>query len=211
VAIRNFEAHFLSVLTGTADSFPMYLWHRLLLQTEITLNLLGQSNATLTVSTYAHLSGPFDYNKMPLAPMGCEVQVHEKTDKRGTWAYHSVDGWYLNTSPEHYRVHNCHIKSTKSKRLTDTIQFKHKHITNLTLSHQDKIMHAIANCKAALDGFESAQFNNEFVLVYHQREQAFAAGVMDKDTGKSCNTVNCCVIQNSSKPGRSLLQMNSDG
>ncbi|KAL7502105.1 hypothetical protein ACHAXN_000864, partial [Cyclotella atomus] len=72
VAIRNFKAHFLSVLAGTAESFPKYLWDRLLPQTEITLNLLRQSNATPTVSAYAHLSGPFDYNKMPLAPMGCE-------------------------------------------------------------------------------------------------------------------------------------------
>jgi hypothetical protein len=29
---------------------------------------------------------------MPLAPMGCEAQVHEKTNKRGTWAYHLVNG-----------------------------------------------------------------------------------------------------------------------
>ena len=82
------------------------------------------------MSAYAHLSGPFDYNKMPLAPMGCEAQVHEKTDKRSTWAYHSVDGWYLFTSPEHYRTHNCHIKHTKSERLSDTVQFQHKRITN---------------------------------------------------------------------------------
>jgi hypothetical protein len=81
VAICNFKAHFLSVLAGTADNFPDNLWDRLLPQTEITLNLLRQSNATQTVSAYAHLCGPFDYNKMPLAPMGCEVQVHEKTDK----------------------------------------------------------------------------------------------------------------------------------
>ena len=122
VAIRNFKAHFLSVLAGTAESFPKNLWDRLLPQTEITLNLLRQSNATPNVSAYAHLVGPFDYNKMPLAPMGCEVQVHEKTDKRGTWAFHSVDGWYLFTSPEHYRVHNCQIKQTKKERLTDTLQ-----------------------------------------------------------------------------------------
>ncbi len=42
---------------------------------EITLNLIWQSNATPTVSAYAHLSGPFDYNKLPLAPMGCEAQI----------------------------------------------------------------------------------------------------------------------------------------
>ncbi len=91
VAIRNFKTHFLSVLAGVADDFPENLWDRLLPQTEITLNLLRQSNATPNVSAYAHLSGPFDYNKMPLAPMGCAAQIHEKSDKRGTWQYHSVD------------------------------------------------------------------------------------------------------------------------
>ena len=78
VAIRNFKAHFLSILAGTADDFPNNLWDRLLPQTEITLNLLRQSNATPTVSAYAHMCGPFDYSKMPLAPMGCQVQVHKK-------------------------------------------------------------------------------------------------------------------------------------
>ena len=71
VAIRNFKAHFLSVLAGVAEDFPLTLWDRLLPQTEITLNLLRQSNATPTVSAHAHFSGPFDYKKMPLAPMGC--------------------------------------------------------------------------------------------------------------------------------------------
>ena len=84
VAIRNFKAHFLSVIAGVAEDFPLNLWDRLLPQTEITLNLMRQSNATPTVSAYAHFSGPFDYNKMPLAPMGCAAQIHEKTDKRGT-------------------------------------------------------------------------------------------------------------------------------
>jgi hypothetical protein len=174
VAIRNFKAHFLSILAGTADNFPPSLWDRLLPQTEITLNLLRQSNATPTVSAYAHLSGPFDYNKMPLAPMGCEVQVHEKTDKRGSWAYHSVDGWYLNTSPEHYRVHNCFIKDTKSERLTDTIQFKHKNITNPSITPADKIMHALADCKTALQGLinhKSTQEYQELHQLIRQSEQ----------------------------------------
>eukprot|EP00804_Cyclotella_cryptica_P013852 CCRYP_018165-RA/>CCRYP_018165-RA protein AED:0.42 eAED:0.42 QI:0/0/0/1/0/0/3/0/199 len=72
----------------------------------MTLNLLRQSNATPTLSVYAHLCGPFDYNKMPLAPMGCEVQVHEKTNQCGTWAYHCVDGWYLFTFSPPTHTHN---------------------------------------------------------------------------------------------------------
>ena len=150
VAIRNFKAHFLSVLAGTANDFPPSLWDRLLPQAEITVNLLRQSNATPNVSAYAHLSGPFDYNKMPLAPMGCAVQVHEKTDKRGTWAYHTVDEWYLATPSGHYRTHLCHIKETRSERLTDTAHFSHKNITKPTVTHADKIMAAIAECAKAI-------------------------------------------------------------
>ena len=70
VAIRNLKAHFLSVLAVTATSFPPKLWDPLLPHAEVKINLLRQSNATPSVSAYAHLSGPFDYNKMPLAPMG---------------------------------------------------------------------------------------------------------------------------------------------
>ena len=145
VAIQNFKNHFLSGLAGVADGFPPSLWDCLLPQTEITLNLLCQPNATPTVSAYAHLNGPFDYNTMPLAPMGCAVQVHEKSDTRGTWAYHSVDGWYLSTSSDHYLTHMCHIKSTQSDRLSDMVHFKHKNITNPLLTHANKIMKAIAD------------------------------------------------------------------
>jgi hypothetical protein len=150
VVIRNFKAHFLSVLAGVAKDFPPSLWDQLQPQTEITLNLLHQSNTMPAISAYAHLNGPFDYNKMPLAPMGCEVQVYKKSDSRGTWAYHSVDGWYLSTLPEHYRMHVCYIKSTKSNQLSDTVHFRHKHITNPALTHDDKIMKAVAELSKIL-------------------------------------------------------------
>ena len=143
VAIRNFKTHFLSVLTGVADNVPENLWDRLLPQVEFTLNLLGESNATPNVSAYARLSGPFDNNKMPLAPMGCASQIHKKSDKCGTWQYHSVDGWYLSTSPGHYDMHICHIKDTKKEQLSDTLNFQHTKNTNPTITHADKVMHAL--------------------------------------------------------------------
>jgi len=150
VAIRNFKSHFLSVLAQVPDDFPLKLWDKLLPQMEITLNLLRQSNATPTVSAYAHLNGPFNYNKMPLAPMGCNAHIHEKTNSRGTWAFHSVDRWCINTSPDHYQTHRCYIKSTNSDHLSDTVQFFHKHITNRSLTPADKLMAAIAACSQAL-------------------------------------------------------------
>ena len=129
VAIRNFLAHFLIVLAVTEQDFPPSLWDRLLLQAKITIYLLRQSNATPKVSAYAHQSGTFDYNKMPLSPMGMSVQVHKKAYKRGTWAYHIVNGWYLATSPEHYRTHRYHIKSTNNEHYTDTKNLNDRKLT----------------------------------------------------------------------------------
>ena len=163
VAIRNFKAHFLSILAGVADDFPKNLWDRLLPQVEITVNLLRQSNATPTFSAYAHMCGPFDYNKMPLAPIGCNVQVHVKTDKRGTWAFHSVDGWYLSTSPEHYRTHKCHVKDTKSDRISDTVQFQHKNITNPTVTPHDKLMKALADCATLIKGITNIDAAHDII------------------------------------------------
>ena len=80
---------------------------------------------------------------MPLALMGCAAQIHKKAYKQVTWQYHSVDGWYLYTSPDHYCTHACHIKATREERLTDTVTFQHKRITNPTITHADKVMHAI--------------------------------------------------------------------
>ena len=152
VAIRNFKAHFFSVLAGVTNDFPLHTWDRLLLQTETKINLLCQSNATPKVSAYAHLSGPFGYNKTPLATMGCTTQIHMKLDERGMWAYHSVDGWYLAIFPEHYCTHVCYVRSTRIKQLTDTAQFSHKNITDPTITHDDKVMHTISDCAKALKG-----------------------------------------------------------
>ena len=39
-AIQTFKAHFIAILCGTDQSFPLHLWDRLLLQAEHTLNML---------------------------------------------------------------------------------------------------------------------------------------------------------------------------
>ncbi len=101
-AIQTFKNHFKAILAGVDDSFPMRLWDKLLPQTILTLNLLCQSNVAPTVSAWQYVHGPFDYNKMPLASMGCVVPIHENSEQQGTWAANTIDGWYLQTSPEHY-------------------------------------------------------------------------------------------------------------
>ena len=84
VAIRNFKAHFLSVLAGKEEGFSPSLWERLTPQAEVTVKFLQQSNTAPHISAYVHISRPLYYKNIPLAPMRCKVQVHKKTDNRGT-------------------------------------------------------------------------------------------------------------------------------
>jgi hypothetical protein len=95
--------------------------------------------------------------------MGCVAQVHEKTDKCGTWACHSVNRWYLFTSPEHYCTHSCDIKHTKSKRLSDTVQLQYKRITNSSITHTNKVMHALAECVKANQGMMGKARNSHAI------------------------------------------------
>ena len=121
IGFNIFKNHFLSTLSGVDNSFPIYLWNKLLPQAELTLNLIKKSNATPNVSADAHLFGNFDYNIMLLSPMRCAVQIHKDADKRGLWSPGTLDGWYLGTSPYHHRSHIMHVKGTKADRISGTV------------------------------------------------------------------------------------------
>ena len=128
----------------------MALWDKLILHADLTLNLLRQSHTIPTVSAHAHLHGNFDYNRVPLSPLGCVIQIHEDADKRRSWAPHTVDGWYLGTSPDHYRSHVIHVKRTRSERVSKTVFFKHKYLTNPTVSHADRVIAAAKSLYSAI-------------------------------------------------------------
>ena len=65
-----------------------------------------------------------------------------------TWQHH------LSTT---YRTHLCHVKETRSERLSDTVHFSHKNITRPTVTHTDKIMKAIAECAKTIKDMKSEQ------------------------------------------------------
>ena len=161
-AIQTFKSHFKSILAGVDDSFPMRLWDRLLPQAVLTLNLLRQSNAVPTISAWQYVHGHFDYNKMPLAPMGCAVQLFQNSEKRTSWGANAIDGWYLQTSPEHHRCHRIYVKKTKDERILNTVTFKHRHITQPAVTPADIAIQAIRDLKKALKLETEVKEDNEF-------------------------------------------------
>jgi hypothetical protein len=75
-AIQTFKNHFVSILSGVDDRFPLSLWCHLVRPAKLTINLLLQSSIAPNVSAYAHVHGQHNYMKCLFAPLGCGVMAH---------------------------------------------------------------------------------------------------------------------------------------
>jgi len=151
-AIQTFKAHFISILAGVDDKFPLSLWCHLLEPTELTLNLLQQSRIAPNVSAFAHVHGTHDYMRKPFAPIGCAVQTHVKPDDRLSWDTRSEPGFNLGTSMEHHRCFRVYVTRTRSTRISDTVFFKHQYITNPAVSPESHVVAAAQQLATALKG-----------------------------------------------------------
>jgi hypothetical protein len=150
--IQTFKVHFISILAGIDDKFPLSLWCHLLKPTELTLNLLRQSKVAPKISAYAHVHGPHDYMKKPFAPLGCAIQAHVKPEDRHTWDTRSDAGFSLGTSMEHHRCFRVYITRSRVTQISDTVFFKHQYITNPTISLESHMVAAAQQLTIALQG-----------------------------------------------------------
>ena len=81
-AIQTYKNHFISTLQGTDPDYPDNGWDLLMPQINITLNLLRASRVNPKLSAYAQVHGHFNFNKTPLAPLGCKIVIHDRADER---------------------------------------------------------------------------------------------------------------------------------
>ncbi len=70
-AIQTFKDAFISALATTDKDFPLQLWDKLTPQVIITLNMMRASRIDPTKSAHEILYGAYDWNRYPLAPLGC--------------------------------------------------------------------------------------------------------------------------------------------
>ena len=141
--IWTFKAHLISILAGVADDYPRNLWDLLLPQAVLTLNLLRQATLNPNVLTWEFLEGPLDYNANPLAPLGCPVMIHKKTETINSWDFRSKEGWSIGTALDHYRCEQVIPRDTKAVTISDTVYFLHQYITAPTVTPADRILHSI--------------------------------------------------------------------
>ena len=149
-AIRTFKEHFLRIIAGIDESYPMSMWDHLLQQTIITLNLLRQSKIHPHLSAWEHYNGIFDYNATPLGPTGCKVLIHEPVAKRLSWGYHAQPGFYTGPAMNHYRNYTVFSSSTRVPRPCEKVEFRHSCITVPQVSAEDKVIDAMSKLKREL-------------------------------------------------------------
>jgi hypothetical protein len=117
--------------------FPLQLWNKLTPQVILCLNILCALQIDPTVSAHKILNSPYDWNRYPLAPLGCKPIVYKDGNTRGLWASRSIDGWYLGPSLDHYCCNMYYILETRAYQVLGSTKLfpQHCQLPDMTL-HQ---------------------------------------------------------------------------
>ncbi len=103
-------------------------------QVQDALNLLRTSRIDPTKSAYEVLNEPCDWNRYPLAHLGCKAVIYKDGDTRGSWASRGVDGWYLGPLVDHYQCDLYFVPKTRAYRISGSTELfpQHCQVPNLT-------------------------------------------------------------------------------
>jgi hypothetical protein len=83
-AIQTFKDAFIAALATTESNFFLQLWDRQAPQIQDTLSLLGALRIDPSKSEYEILNRPYNWNRYPLALLGCKAVVYTNGDTRGS-------------------------------------------------------------------------------------------------------------------------------
>ena len=64
---------------------------------------------------------PHDFNKVPFAPLGSKVMMHEGEYIQGTWMDCGIKGFFIRPAHEHYRCYQYLNPATNGVRTTNSI------------------------------------------------------------------------------------------
>ncbi len=126
-AIQTFKGAFIAALATTDSDFSLQLWDWLTPQVKDTLNMLRASRVNPSKLAYKILNGPYNWNRYPLASLGCKAIVYKDGDTRGSWASRSVNAFYLGPAKDHYRCNNYYIPDTCAYHVSGSTELFPQH------------------------------------------------------------------------------------
>ena len=77
------------------------MWDNILVQTELTLNLLRQYTLNPSILTWEYYNGAFDYVETPLGPIGCKIIIHTTSNKKISWDQKGCEGFSVGPALHH--------------------------------------------------------------------------------------------------------------
>jgi hypothetical protein len=111
------------------------------------------------LSAYAHVYEHHDYNWHPFVSIGMEALVHDKPHIRRTYAEHCTKAFVLGTSTKHYQCWKFWTPTTSATRISGAAFFKHKYLTNPSVTPEGPVIAAAARLTNALQGINKPQLN----------------------------------------------------
>jgi hypothetical protein len=103
-----------------------------------------------SLSAHTALYGEFHFEATPMAPPGTKVLIHEKSGKRGSWAFHAIMGWYVGPAMLHYRCYTVVTADTGRERTSDTLKFEHHVVIVPKVTPTDCIIQATKELSSAI-------------------------------------------------------------
>jgi hypothetical protein len=114
---------------------------------------------------WEYFNGPFDFNKTPLAPVGCRVLIHAKPGTRRSWDYRAKQGFYIGSALDHYRCFELVKSETKQKVISDTVQFRHAYLQIPAVSAEDKILNGLQVMVGAMQNAPPPTSSSQLVAI----------------------------------------------
>jgi hypothetical protein len=138
------------------------------------------------MSAYAHVyQGQHDCNKHPFVPIRTELLVHIKPDKQQPYAQHCDKGYVISTLFEHYQCQRVWMKGTHATRVSGVVWFKHKYLTNLSVTPEDQIVAAIGRLAKTVTTGVPPQLCNNAVDNLANYRRFYSQGQMETMNARS--------------------------
>eukprot|EP00804_Cyclotella_cryptica_P003825 CCRYP_018936-RA/>CCRYP_018936-RA protein AED:0.22 eAED:0.20 QI:0/0/0/1/1/1/2/0/637 len=144
-AIQTWKDHFISALSGTADNFPS--------TSGVSSSHKWSANSTYSdnqtaIPRYHHMHTFTATMTTTLTHLFLSEWRHwsmTNLTAEKSFAQHCMKGFVLGNSTEHYCCWTVWTPVSRSTRISATVFFKHKYITNPTVTPADAIIAATAN------------------------------------------------------------------
>ncbi len=114
-----------------------------------------------------------------------EAMVHDKPHKCRTFAKHCSKAFMLGTSTEHYQCWKFWTVSTRTIRISGTAFFKHKYLTNPSVTPKNQIIAAAACLTDAIKGTITADMRTSTLKSLGNLQSFFHDAVKGYDTHQS--------------------------